>query len=635
MKRIISLILTVVITAGLLVSCGYSLADDKMSKYAEFDKDAFIAGCLNKIKIEDADFTADAETRAKILEDKLYTKLSAIAEEKRDGVLSAYDIIYYCYYVTFEKDGETVMFYTDKMDMSNPTNAQVGFKNTDDYTEKNPSTLKLDAVKLYEAVNGFEFKDMVKDGDTVTDYGKNYHTITSGTTKAEAGDIASITYTLEYTPEGGSKVTKTYTSQIVELKADDAFLNKFIGQAVGDVTIADAIDGKTYTSVKLNWIKDAGEEITYKDKTYTVSKKVASVNKDEYDLKDQELTYHIFPVYYKDTPTKAEADWKKVLVDVIGSELNAALIDCLWDESNKEASSVKGATTLRELVNGNDDLVSLAELVYNKSYASTDDAKKEEQTKIDERLDRIAAVVEANGLKTKITEDYEKHLYNTLAYDYNNEIKSKVAKAINDYIEKNVVVTDLPEKLVDDVYYILMQNYKNDFYTGSDDDESYYKQNDGSFEKYLVGLKSTTDSTLTFKQAKEKVKDEAETFVTYLVKLQAVAEAYDCVISDKEYKEMKYDDADSTSNVGTYGDIGVRAAYQFEKLFDTFIELKGEAEAEKEYNRQMAAAEEDESKAPRYSFAFGFSIDMDKTVTETGVVPFANIVYQIEKPKAE
>ena len=100
MKRIIALILVVVMTAATLVGCAYSYANDDLSNYTTFDKDAFAAK-LAALEILDGDFTTDETKRAEKVIDAIYQSLAADVEDGdhlKTGAPKKYDILYYSYY---------------------------------------------------------------------------------------------------------------------------------------------------------------------------------------------------------------------------------------------------------------------------------------------------------------------------------------------------------------------------------------------------------------------------------------------------------------------------------------------------------------------------------------------------------
>ena len=98
-KRIVALILTVVMSLLALTSCGgFSFTEENLDAYASFDYDAFKAA-LQKLEIEDSDFTTNSEIREKITAAKVYNtiadKIVADTDEEdyiKSGALTAGDV---------------------------------------------------------------------------------------------------------------------------------------------------------------------------------------------------------------------------------------------------------------------------------------------------------------------------------------------------------------------------------------------------------------------------------------------------------------------------------------------------------------------------------------------------------------
>ena len=653
MKKIISLVLAIIMTAGLLVSCGYSFAEDDMSNYATFDVEAFKT-LLKDIKIEDADFTADDAVREKKHLDTIYEALTANAVAKTEGKLADYDMLKYCFYITcdLDKEGEegygTIeydeIFSMDKMKGASPSELQMGLKDDD------ADSL---AAKLYALVKDFEFKPTTETGegdDKTTVPGNNYETVTKET-KSKAGDVVVVTYTSTYFAKNGDTVADKETKQtlttVIMTLGEDALSKKLIDQTAGatvaDFTLTDAETGLTtkdgvhYTGVKLDWIITAGyeNEITVEHK-YTSATTLKPVDGSEAkSLKDKTVTYHVFPTGYEDTPdldTDAEA-WTLIMVDIFGTNVTSSYLDVFADEKYKNSDGV----TLKQLIDGDSDkdLTALANLIYNKqsATATTDQAAKDEGKKtaselLDERVAMIKALVDANdGLNAQIVKEYKEFVYENLVNQYNNQIRTNIAAEIKKIIEDSVTINSRPEKAVDEVYDILMQNHEYTFHTGSSTVDgkkvTYYTQHGGSFDKYLISaLTEDGKGPANIDEAEAQVRATAEDFVDDLVRIYIVSEAYGVVISDKEYKDMTYDDPNYTYNVSSYGDIGVRSAYQFEKLYAKLLIIEGEQEAIDDYNAKVEAGDEDAE--------YDFDI-----VYKEGKIDFVNVEYTIKEAETE
>ncbi len=671
-KRIISLVLVIVMAAGLLVSCGYSFANDDMSKYATFDKAAFDEW-LKNIEIEDGDFTTDEAVREKKVNDAIFATLKSAAVDKYDGIPALYDIIYYCYYATYlDDEGKVVTLYSNMGGEKVASETQISsFADPDSF-----------GYKLYEAVKSYVFKGAITEGDT-TNYGTNYHTTTSGV-KAKDGDKVAISYTVEFTPAGEDKaVNYTFKNKMVTISSQDAFLAKLIDAEAGksvtfgeenSVKITEGEIEYTYSAVKLEWIINAGSDMdyTFKHTPYPETEKLVDVYHEVtglasgVDIKGKELTYHIFPVYFKDVPN--DLTWKLIVEEIFGTSITSSAFDAFSkkDDSGNETLKNEDGVTLAELIDGNKEkdeedalYKSLATLLKEKDTAekeyndAAEDKKADAETEkknaekaYTDRLNLIEGIINANSLADVIVKEHKDNKYDELEDAYNNEIKANLAKKLKEYLDKNVVVGDtLPEEAVEDVYYIMMQNHKYTFYQGNateikNDKEveikdkdgnniSWYKYHNGSFDAYLIAAINTKENTKYEKvdEAEAKVMECARDFVAELVKIYAVSAAYDCLISDEEYEERAYDDFYYSYFVAYYGDIGYRAAAQFADLYNKLLIIEGEQEAIDAYEaayeayNDLSKSEKEETEAPEYDFDFDY---------KEGKIPFVSIKYTIK-----
>ena len=338
MKRIISLILVVVMSALALVGCGYSYAEDDLTQYVTFDQTAFEAA-LKAIQIEDGDFTMDEDTRAKEVLDYIneaLAKKADTADKKYTGVAipSAEDLnnnkIYYCYYVTTtakDKDNNDVAItvYASSMKESGAIGIQVGLSDLDDVSKK-----------VQDAFAGLDFENNV------------YETKTSGT--VEENKTAYITYTVEYKgAEGTVKETHTNVKVVVADNAEVNGIHNYVAQQLKTKSInttlsdtfveneADENAKRTYSGVKVDWVVEKeGVEKTFAH-TFTETKNVTATNGNKYDLKDLELTYHVYPVYYLEVEDLSANAIVKTLstASTILSNIKAAAEDTETAEEDK------------------------------------------------------------------------------------------------------------------------------------------------------------------------------------------------------------------------------------------------------------------------------------------------------------
>ena len=262
MKRILSLILVVVMLVLALVGCGYSVEEDKMTKYGSFDKAAFEA-LLQTIKIEDGDFTTDSTVRFEKVLDSIYAAIAEAvgtdAEAITEGAPDGRDVVYYSYYATANlKDDVTgemvdVILYTSTMKSESATKIQLGVKYDDEDGKYAQGVLNI-----------------LKDGEKYYDFSKGYYqTVTSG--NAVTGDKAYVTYTVT----GKDNVPVTYTNHPIiigdapakesDIKTFEEYLDgKGIGQYGNikqfEIKDTDGSVKETYSNIKINWVSS---RVTY------------------------------------------------------------------------------------------------------------------------------------------------------------------------------------------------------------------------------------------------------------------------------------------------------------------------------------------------------------------------------------
>ena len=290
-KRIISLILVVVMLSLSLVGCAYSYEDDDLAQYVTYDEKAF-QDALKSLVIVDGDFTEDNETRNKKVHDAIISALASNATDTKrydTGKPGQYDKFYYCYYITFVDDaGKTVYLAPDVMATGKAKNIQFG--------KAIYSTTLEEAV--YNAAKDYEFTAE-----------KSYSQTSSG--KVEAGQLAAVTYTVKYNPDGNGIKTVTATLEIGALSTENPIHAKLleknsIGTKLDSFTIAAnsglVINGETINAeitvegAKVDYVIKGEQLTTITEKTYAADS--TTVLKDiygnEHKVADKELTYNVY-----------------------------------------------------------------------------------------------------------------------------------------------------------------------------------------------------------------------------------------------------------------------------------------------------------------------------------------------------
>ena len=535
-KRIISFALVVVMALLALAGCGYSYEKDDMSNYAEFDMTAFF-DAIHDLKIEDGDFGTDWDARWVKVDDKIFASLADTIvkkmkdeDKKTEGTPGKYDVVYYNYYYTamvpvLDADGketsekELAIFAFDTgMNVSKAVKLQLGLSTLKD--------LNLEYAKLLGAL---DFTD------------KTYSTISDR--KTEEGDRVYISYTKEFdvkttTSEGvetteKKKVTENYIAIDLAKVADgenatlaSSLIDKALGSNITGIKVKETYEGETveasYTALKIHWIveNDPADHPTYTEVTYDEKKEVKDIDGVTRNLKDVELTYHIYPTYYLSVPSELTAEI--VLNDVFGKNITDTSLECFKNEMYKYENEDGKTVTLAELVKalaGHHSDLEAAETDVTKKQDAVDKAQKEYDTakealdkdpddptkqqaesgkktlltqakeklteaegkrddakaKIEETVANIYKCAETEDMmKEVIVDDYKQSQYDALKASYESTIKSNLAKKIYEIAEKTIIIKKdadgnviLPEKAVKAAFDRLWNNYEARYYESS------------------------------------------------------------------------------------------------------------------------------------------------------------------------
>ena len=472
-KRIISLFLVIVMSVLALTGCAYNFSKKDMAKYTE-DKDylQLIKDALAEFDIKVTnEFTTTEEIRQQKVMDTILANLASKADKtvtKTEGKPGANDLIYFSYYITYTDKAEdgtetTYLLSTAKMKVlaaSSMKYVQLGLK---------APSADLDE-KLIEAFANFEF----------TEDNKAYEHLTGADAKVENGTVVYVSYEREYdvvTDEGAvGKKTDIFVSHRVVLdennpfhaelikkhtKSDDNANPVKVGSSVSgtieikpetekqpvynddgtpkldengeqvyeNVVIDERADtvGK-YSSIKIDFVEGGKEFTTITDTTYDTETKLdksfytdtGSVDKNkeekQLDVKDKELTYHIYPAFYVEVDEyTAENIINKVLGESITeSSLATLLFGKEYDDGTEDERKallekytfVNGETelTLGELatalaaaqkdLTAKDKALKTAKDNYDKAVQAEADANKafpETEKKVSEALESVSA----------------------------------------------------------------------------------------------------------------------------------------------------------------------------------------------------------------------------------------------------
>ena len=584
-KRIIALALVVVMSLLTLVSCGggFNFAEEDLSAYADFDYDAFMAA-LQKLEIEDGDYTTDPEIRKQKELEKIYDELvtaivknSFESDRKTEGQVGEGDVLYFLYYAVDEKTGN--VYYTSEMRESSITAKGTADKhviNLGNVDEENEFLTKIkeslaenenaDLSTTYKILTAADIKSAAEAAakeekpDATTDEIKE---AVNKALKVQSGKTYVISYerTYESKNDKDETVKTTETANYVEVVLDkdttDPFLAKFFEEKavalVGDtlsvysaeadknVTAFDVeIEGVkyTYSKVKVLWeVESKGTPIaTFKHTPYKVEFKITpdSLSSKKEDLKDVELTYYVYPAYALTAPAPAEITALDLLVNLYGKSLSKTSFEIFEDEEYKNGDKKLAdlVAEIAKIYNTKDETyyakdTELKEL-YDKTVADSKDKAsaealtKAQNAKAKEIFEKICEAKKGEELAgDAILEEKRESVAHTLKEAYDEDIVKKVQTEIWELIEESVKVKNYPQEVVDEFYEILYESYENDYYTGK------YNNTISNYKKY--------DNLNAFLMAKLEVKSaneiegalikEAKEYIDPIIKVFVVAKA--------------------------------------------------------------------------------------------------------------
>ena len=523
--RIFALVLALVLIGATLTGCAYNIERDDLSKYASTDLDAFKQKLLG-IEIKDSgDYSvaegaeADALRKQKLLEkieDALKGAVNTSAEgaKKTEGVFADRQLLSYGYYVTAE-DGK--IYYTSNMKIGSPTTLMIGSVKDDKLVKAIGDALKA---------SGKDLKDCV-------------YTTKSGTTDtAEAGKLAFVTYTREYTlNDKVEKTTMTLCPVLLPAAADDTFAGKLIGQKLAtslpdSFTVTETVgtgdDAKsvevTYSGVKIDFVAQstAAVDVPY---TYDEKKSVTDTAGKTNDLKDVKLTYHIFPMYYYEV---AELSAEVILTKIFGEKLATSSLP-MFTEKKDDAYVYKYTEDGKEVT-----LYSLIKDISDKksavSKAGSDTTKKKEaQTALDNALAALWGKVQkcaAEGeMEKKVVEEYKTKLTDNLKETYEKDILNKIGAKVWALIDASVSVSSYPEKAVKEAKEAIFENLKYTYYTGTETVGSEKKNIRDIYANAKEYIRQKSDYKAdTYEASEALMQKAAEKQVAELIKVYLLAE---------------------------------------------------------------------------------------------------------------
>ena len=591
-NRIIALILVVVMAASVLASCSapFNYAEENLNDYVVFDAAAF-KEALQKIEIEDADFTTNEETRQNKVTTSIYSALSSFAEKngdkKTDGAFDMDDVLYYAYYTTYsytvkDADGNDVpreaIFDMGEMQTSDFASSTATIKNkhsinlsqvdvNDDDADELAKALKTALQQAFDAGKSFTpYKTKVK-GDS-----KEAIKVTK-----EAFKYIVVSYTRS-TGEGDNKTVEVANYDVIDLSATEGVYGEIVKVLLDENTTAnigdtvsikdgdntkktfDVTDGETYTYANfkvLYGIEDVEEFVTFEHSPYTTDKKLEpnNIHNEGYKVTipaDAKLTYHVFPVYYYEV---SEINAFSIIREVLADKVTATSLKVFESEEYKSGDKTVKAL-IAELVEvyKENTAKKIEELkaAYDKAEkavtdagdAATDaqktaaaDAKtayEKAKNAANEKVNEIVAATKENDettFKDTVIKQYRDMVYENLQDSYNEAIIIRVGEALWKLIDTKVSISSYPESLLKEAKEHLYNEYEYKFYTADDETtkESLYSKYEGNFDNYLVAVTAASDLS----KVDEKIEAEAKSYIEPIIKIYVVSAALEADAESK------------------------------------------------------------------------------------------------------
>ena len=190
----------------------------------------------------------------------------------------------------------------------------------------------------------------------------------------------------------------------------------------------------------------------------------------------------------------------------------------------------------------------------------------------------------------RVLEQYVESVKEMKISAYEDEMTINIGKAVWALMNDSVEVYEIPEKALEEIYDRMYEIYEFEFYdpngTKHSSGVTMYKwySSRGGFKQYL----QDTTKTSSYDAAKAAIKAEAETYVKEIIVIHFIAEAMGLELDKSEIKEYTGNGYKAAKE--QYGDLNIKAAIQFNKLFDHFLEVemteneKGEEEVKKDEN---------------------------------------------------
>lgn len=371
------------------------------------------------------------------------------------------------------------------------------------------------------------------------------------------------------------------------------------------------------------------EYTPYDDDTKEVAPSSVYTTASKVNLGKKALTYYVYPVYAIDALSFDEITAADILYYVNGSKLVESsyaafevegytngdetledflkditlIFDSTADDNDWYADGTDLKAALDEYneaveAGGSTPTTAQKEVITEKNNALTD-AKNAALKEVIAKI--VAAKSGDKVLGEEIREEYVDSAYHTLKETYDSDIISKVREKVLELMYEHVTIKAYPQDLLDEFVDHLYESYEYDFYTGDFDTNTTNYEKYGTLEKYLEKKLGTDVDAALEKEAKgyldpilkifviaQKLNSKASEDMPGYVESNVEAgvyrtdgvddeesiadareEAKKFLIDDAYIKDLKSEVSSSYYNqlVEEYGDINIRTALQFNKLF--------------------------------------------------------------------
>ena len=595
-KKIIASLLVVVMLVLALVGCGaYDFTEENLDQYVTFNYDEFKAA-LGKIEIEDADFTGDPDTRKEKIAEAIFNAVATTVKNEvknyesdklTTGTAGARDLVYFCYYAT---DADNNVYYYSNMKESAITASSTSAKHVIDLGNIPADDKDAFLAKVGAALKNFNFGENGENAyDMSTAVDLDDLKVKAGNTVVVSYNVTWNTYKAEKDADGNPIIDKTYKQTaaferlVIDAASENALAKYIAGLLASDKNTVKVganvkyydetaksevsshkitVDGaeRTYSNLKIEFLENkAGAPVDFTYKQFTAKTEVAPDNQydsgTKVDLKDKDLTYHIYPVYRLSVPTELTAF--NIIRYAIGSSIASSGLEIFKSEDYKNGEKTVKAlveelgkvysetydaeSNLGKLKKAYDDA---AKIVKDKGDKATDEQiaaeesallayRKAQREEIISLAEKICAATssktDAKAIGEEIISQYNSNVEHGLKEKYETAITEAVEKAVYELLFNNEKVAKLtgkyPEKLLEDFEEQLYESYEYEFYKGKyNSTESNYAHYEGDLDKYLLDATGAKKASITIEAAIEK---EAKEAIGPLLIMYACAKALD------------------------------------------------------------------------------------------------------------